>query len=275
MPFTGLAIAISAIDFSSTRVRWAAAAVLLLWIPWDYYQMRVQRRATLAKDDEVRAWMTDLGRFAARRPDLDAFVYAGVPAGFQHWGVEGALKYLYRRTSLDIRYVEDPEASRTMQRQRFAMLTWDPGHKRLAIAARAPGTPDASYVAMDPETPVWQLGDGWYSLEGTYRWMRAGATARLWRPADARCFEMRVNIGQEQLKTAGVQEVTVTVGGTKLEPRRFPRLAWQTARWNLAPASQGPVEVQFEVAPSFRPGNERRELGLAVGGFGFVPEARP
>jgi hypothetical protein len=273
VPFTGLATAISALDLSSVRARAAVAALFLLWFPWDYYQMRVQRRAKLARDDEVRAWMTALGRFAARSPETDGFVYAGAPAGFQHWGIEGAIKYFYKRGGLDIHFVEDPEAARTMRREKFAMFTWD--GKRLTIAPHTPGTRDVSYLAMDPATPVWQLGEGWYSLEDTYRWFRPGATARLWRPAGARRFEMRVNIGQEQMNTVGVQEVTVTVGGTKLEPRRFPRLAWQTQGWNLAPAAEGAVEVTLEVAPPFRPGNESRVLGLAVGGFGFVPETRP
>jgi len=275
VPFTGLAVAISAADLTSVRARAAAAMLFLLWFPWDYYQMRVERRAKLAKDDEVRAWMTDLGRFAARSPETDSFVYAGAPAGFQHWGIEGALKYFYRRNDLDIHFVGDPEAAQTMRKEKFAMLTWDARAKRLGIAAHTPGTRDVSYLAMNPGTPVWQLGDGWYDLEDTYRWLRPGATARLWRPVGARRFEVRVNIGQEQMQSVGVQEVTVTLDGTKLEPRRFPRLAWQTERWDVAPAPEGEVEVKFEVRPSFRPGNETRVLGLAVGGFGFLPEERP
>jgi hypothetical protein len=73
------------------------------------------------------------------------------------------------------------------------------------------------------------------------------------------------------MESAGPQQVRVTIGDVQLEPRRFPALAWQTTRWNLAPGKEGPVDVRFEVDPGFRPGNETRVLGLAVGGFGFVP----
>ena len=29
--------------------------------------------------------------------------------------------------------------------------------------------PDAAYVRMDHQTPLWQLGSGWYGLEGQFR----------------------------------------------------------------------------------------------------------
>ena len=48
------------------------------------------------------------------------------------------------------------------------------------------------------------------------------------------------------MNSVGPQEVTVTLGGMKLEPRRFPKLAWQVEQWDLPPAPAGQVEVTFD-----------------------------
>jgi hypothetical protein len=268
VPLLGLAIALSALDLADRRVRLAAAAALVLWIPWDYQQMRLQRHGKLAKDDEVRAWLTALEKFAAQSPPIEAFVFAGAPAGFQRWGVEGAIRYLFPAPKPEIRWSEDKDAARFLTRDRLAVLHWD--GQKLEVVSRTPETPDAAYLTMGGATPVWQLGDGWYSLEETFRWIRPSASARLYRPPGARWFELRVNVGREQLETAGAQPVTVKVGGMALEPCRFSSPGWHTRRWQLPEAGEGPVEVRFEVARGFRPNNETRVLGIAIGGFGFV-----
>jgi hypothetical protein len=270
VPFLGVAIMISAIDFSERWVQIAAAAALLAWLPWDYQQMRVERRAKLAKDDEVRAWVGGLREFARRSPEIDAFVFSGAPAGFQRWGIEGAIKYFYRRGDLDIRWSEDPEAAQATRRERFAMLTWD--GKKLEIASRGPDTALASYVPMDGKTPVWQLGDGWFGLENTFRWIRAAATARVYRPAGAGSFEVQVNIGPEQFKAVGGPTVTVELNGQALEPCVFKRWGWQTCRREPPSGPPGPVEMRVSVSPGYRAGNDPRDLGVAIGGFGFVEE---
>ena len=115
----GIAIAASALDMESRRTRAAVAAFFVLWLPWNYYRMRVERRAKLAKDDEV-ARLDDHARpvRGANRNQSDSFVFAGAPAGFQRWGIEGAIKYFYKRGDLNIHWVEDPDAAKTMREPR-------------------------------------------------------------------------------------------------------------------------------------------------------------
>lgn len=275
VPFTGLAVALSALDLDAPRVRIAAAALFLLWFPWNFQQMRLQRRAKLGKDAEVRTYMTTLERFAAHAQRIEAFVYAGAPGGYNRWGMEGAIKHFFHRQDLEVRFELDKEAPDVLKRDRFAMLTWDWSRKQLFIAAHTPETPDAAYLTMDSGTPVWQLGTGWHALEDTFRWMSPGAKAHLYRPAGARRFQLRVNIGPTQIQQAGVQQAIPSLNGQRLEPRSFPRTAWQTVEWDLPPGAPGEVEVQVDVKPGFTPENETRVLGLAVGGFGFVTEGKP
>jgi hypothetical protein len=274
VPLTGIAVALSAVDLESPRTRAIVTGLFLLWFPWDYQRMRVERRAKLAKDEEVRVWTQTLQRFLEKSPRIDAFVFAGAPAGFQRWGIEGALKYFTRRGDLEIHWAEDKDAQSAFTKSRFAMLTWDAGPKVLAIASHTPETPDAAYLKMDGGTPVWQLGEGWFALENTFRWIRPHATVRLWRPAGAGRFELRVNIGEQQLKEVGPQQVTVAIDGARLEPKRFPKLAWQVEQWSLPPGSEGEVQVTLDVNPALHPPNETRELGIAIGGIGFVKENR-
>jgi hypothetical protein len=271
MPLLGIAVALSAVELTAFAWRAAAALFLLLWLPWDYRSMRIQRRTRLAQADEARAYVTAIGQFAAKSDRIDAFVYSGAPVGFQHWGTEGAIRYFYERSDINVRYISDPDAPKVFQTPRFAMMSWDGGIRHLSFAVHTPETPDAAYLKMNETTPIWQLEQGWYPLEDTFRWTQPVATARLLRPAGALRFTMRVNIGAEQRKLAGVQQVTVSLNGVPIgPPRSFPDLAWQEAVWDLEPAAAGEVEVRVEVTPGFHPMNETRELGLAIGGFGFA-----
>ena len=63
-------------------------------------------------------------------------MFSGQPAGFERWGVEGALKYLFDRRDLKIAYAGEPAAARLMRNGRVAVLEWDEGLKRLNITVR-------------------------------------------------------------------------------------------------------------------------------------------
>jgi hypothetical protein len=117
----------------------ALALFLALWVPMDSRELRLRRRETLANDDEVRTWMSGVRRFAARGERVDAFVFSGTPAGFQDWGVAGALKYFYERGDLTVKDAGDPDAPALMETKRVALLKWDAGRKRLDIVMRGPG----------------------------------------------------------------------------------------------------------------------------------------
>jgi hypothetical protein len=266
-PLLGVAVMLSGFDFTDRRVQAATVAFALLWLPWNFQQMRLQRRAKLAKDDEVRVWVKGLQELEKKAPETESFVFAGAPGGLQRWGVEGAIRYVFARPKAEIRWIEDKEAWVVMQRRNFALLAWD--GVTLQTANRSPSEPDAPYVPMNMATPVWQLGEGWYGLEGAYRWIQPEADARLFRPAGARRFVLRVNIGQEQLDRVGRARVTLRLNGAALDPAEFSEAGWRTHAWDLPPAAPSTVKVTFTVEPGFTPGNETRRLGLAIGGFGF------
>jgi hypothetical protein len=130
LPFTGLAIALTGVAEALSPA--ALAIFLALWLPMDIHELRVRQRETLARDSEVRTWMSAVRRFAATREPVDAFVFDGAPAGFQRWGIEGALKYFYERGNLIVQS-RDEAAANPLPTRRVALLTWDAVRKRLEI----------------------------------------------------------------------------------------------------------------------------------------------
>jgi hypothetical protein len=134
VPFTGLAISIAGI--AGNRPIVSIALFFAMWLPMDIHALRLERRQTLAKDDGVRAWVTAAAAFADTAPSVDGFVFSGQPAGFERWGVEGALKYLFDRGDLKIAHAGEPAADRLLRNGRVAVLEWDEGLKRLNITVQ-------------------------------------------------------------------------------------------------------------------------------------------
>jgi len=134
LPFLGLAIAFAGIAETSHMV--SLALFFALWLPMDIHSLRLQRRETLAQDSEVRAWVTSAERFAAAKPQVDGFVFSGAPAGFERWGMEGALKYLFDRNDLKTAYAGEPAAAELLRRGKVALLRWDASMKRLTITVQ-------------------------------------------------------------------------------------------------------------------------------------------
>ena len=136
LPFTGLAIAISGLAESASPA--AVALFLALWLPMDLHEFRLRRRETLANDDAVRTWMNAVGRFAAGKERVDAFVFSGTPGAFHQWGVEGALKYFYERNDLTVKQAGEADAAALMHTKRVALLSWDAARRRLDITMHGP-----------------------------------------------------------------------------------------------------------------------------------------
>jgi hypothetical protein len=103
----------------------------------DIHELRLRRRETLARDDQIRTWMNGVRRFAEGGERVDAFVFSGSPSGFQRWGMEGALKYFYERGDLTVRSIDDAGVTSLMETRRVALLTWDGERRRLDIAVRS------------------------------------------------------------------------------------------------------------------------------------------
>ena len=129
LPFTGLAIALTGLV---EGLSWPWLALLLVaWAPLDVHAFRVQSRLTLARDNEIRAWVESVDAFAKSNPQVSSFVVDGAPEGFARWGVEGALKYIFQRFDLKVTYSGEPTAS-----ENPALLRWDRSRHRLEITPR-------------------------------------------------------------------------------------------------------------------------------------------
>ena len=114
-----------------------AALFLLLWLPRDLQVLRLDRRETLARDGQTRAWVTGVETFAKYGQPVEAFVFSGAPEGFHRWGVEGALAYVYRRDDLRVYATGQSAVPQVLASKRVALLEWDGAS--LSIIEHGPG----------------------------------------------------------------------------------------------------------------------------------------
>jgi len=265
LPFTGLALALTgAAEMCHPAV---IVAGLLLFCPLELHDLRLQRRDTLSKDDDARAWVTTFRKFAAGAGTVDTFWWNGAPDGFGGFGIEGAIKCFYPGAGFQIRHYDRPPVA--VDDNRVAVLTWNGGLHKLDIVAHGPGTRDASYIDANVGTPVWQLGDGWSNPEGGYRWIAPLTTVRFERPEGAARFEMSVLASTARLQSAGALTVQVSWDGVDLPVQSVTKPGWQVVQWNLAAAPAGAVNVTIRTEPPFQSPGDPRTLGIAVGSLGF------
>jgi len=274
VPLTGLAIACAGL--AETRPRTIVILFFLLWIPWNEYNLWRKRRQALAADDENRIYAKAAADAVHLHPDTRMFIYDGTPSTMHYWGIMGILRIAAHAGDFRLSSVQDKNISQELRSGNVTILSWDSTYKKLSVAARTTGVPDAPYIRMDHSTPLWQLGSGWWGLEGRFRWTEPKATARLYRPAGVRQFELIVNLSPQMLQDIGHTEVQVTIDGHPLGKRQFAARAWQGARWDLDPAPAGEVDVEFQADPPYHPpAPDSRVLGVPIGAFGFVtPEKK-
>lgn len=265
VPFTGLAVAFSGAAQALHPA--VLAAFFLLWTPLDHWEMRRERKATLALDDQIRAWVTSVADVVRSHRKPEAVIWEGAFPGFEHWGQEGTLHYLYHDMGLKVYYIDDPEAAAAALAPRVARLTWNVGEHKLSARFREPPA-DKPYLEMSAPETAGQLGEGWYAPQGDYRWSAPQAVLQLPRPAGATHFELRLVIGPAQLRALRKVTVHVAIAGQQLDKRSFHKTGWQTAAWQLPPTAAGTVKVTVTATPYQAPPDQRM-LGLAVGGIGF------
>jgi hypothetical protein len=269
LPLAGLAVAVAAI--SARAPAWSVAAFFLIWLPWNYHHLRIQRRTALTIARENRAYAGELFRVAATVPDLRVFLYDGAPPAFARWGVQGALQCFYRQ-QVEVFAIEDQDLAQATAGKDLALLSWDPIKRKILPVRRRADEPPASFIRMERQTPSWQLLDGWFPRSGSFRWTRPTARATLLRPAGARRFELVVNAGPPYIAAVKRGEVEVFLNGALIGRAEFTREGWQTAGFDLEPAPASVVEVTFRARPELRdPPNNPVALGLPIGGFGFPP----
>ncbi len=267
LPAAMLALALAA---ASVRVPAPAlAALFLLWLPFNYLRLRELRRAALTVADENRAYTQALLKSVEPLAATRLFVYDGAPSAMNRWGVEGILRYAYRE-QVGLYALDEPLAPEKIRSADAALLVWDAPSRVLSVVPKRAGEPLASFIRMTPETPVWQLREGWHGRSGYFRWIRPSASATLYRPEEARQFEVVVNAGPDYLRIVGRVSLEVTLDGRVIGRREFHQPGWHAVRWDLAPAPPGEVLVGFRASPPCCPGDpDPKALGIPIGAFGF------
>jgi hypothetical protein len=273
LPLAGLSIAAAAI--AARAPAWSVGAFFLVWLPWNYHNLRLERRAALTIAQENQAYVKELSRVAAALPESRVFIYDGLPSAMASWGMQGALRFIYS-AEISVFSIEDRDLAQSAAGKDVALLSWDPVTRKLIQASRRANEPPAGYVRMDRQTPVWQLLDGWLPRSGFFRWTHPVARAVLKRPEGAHRFELVANIGPPYIAAVQRGEVEVLLDGKSIGRAEFTREGWQTVGFDLAPAPASIVEVTFRAKPELRiPPDNPVALGLPVGAFGFpAPESR-
>jgi hypothetical protein len=266
LPLAGLAVMASAAA-AMPRLTAVIACLCVLWIPFNVAQLKKNRRATLAADDEVRAYVSALVDYARVSSSTRTFVFDGLPAGYHSWGTEGVLRLLYGYPNPALYHVGDKEAAAALKMDDVALLAWDPVERRLAVFSSKSPLP---YVDRGRRAPPWQLGDGWFEPENGFRWTGPHAGARISSPRNTAAFELVVNISTRQLQETGPARVALKLDGIDIGSRQVTQSGVQTLRWPVRAKDAGTVAVDLAVTPEYRPSNgDPRRLGLAVVAFGF------
>jgi hypothetical protein len=270
-----LPLALLAAAFPAVETRLAAAlagAFFAVWIFWNHVQLRAHRRATLAIADENRSYVAQLGEMMRVAPDVHTFIYDGAPPEMHRWGVEGAVRWFARPgVATSVYPIDDRDLKKVFDADALTLFYWDSARRHLGSFTRHAGEHDASHVTIGRASPIWQLGEGWFQLENRYRWIGPRATARLYRPPEARRFELGVNVGEKLIQDVGRTEVTVLADGQEICRQVFDQPGPAKTYGVLKPAPAGVVTIEFRVQPGYRPtATDPRVLGVAITSFGFL-----
>ncbi len=268
LPLTGAAIEFGAL--AGIVPVPAVLAFFALWVPWNVIQLRMDRRTTLTVDDAARSYVSALMAFARTHPKPPVFVRLGSPASFQVWGLQAALRYEYHVVGDTLRIIDEKAARAIPHGTEMAFINYDPVRGKTVVLWDDPSVPRSPYIDMNAETPVWQLGTGWFPAEGGFRWMGARARATVGWPVSARRFQVVANINPAILSSKSYVELDVVLDGHDLGHRKFNKPGVVSAQWDLPVRSndEGQVEIVVDSAIHIPP--DPRLLGVAIVSFGMV-----
>ncbi|MBZ5591008.1 MAG: hypothetical protein LAP39_02145 [Acidobacteriia bacterium] len=268
VPLAGAALMLASL--ADGHYRWATLLLLVLWIPWDFVYFRELRRINLQRELRNRAYVGAIENFARLNPSPRLFVYDALPEEFHDWGVVGALRTVYRNTTITAQHIDYPGSVELIQKGDAAWLHWNRRDGRLDIVQHAPG-PALPYLRMDITTPAGQLIDGWYALEDDFRWMKPDARAVVLRPASARNFEVVACVLPEQIGRGHAISLRVLLNAQPLRQHDFTVPGCQSVEWPAPPGPAGNVKVEFHIAPPYIPPQpDSRILGITMKSFGFT-----
>lgn len=267
VPLLGAAIAVAAVA-ERARPVWLVPSFFLLWVPLNYAELRVQRKATLHFAQDSRAYVERLQANLPRWSSARTVITDGVPAGLNTWGADAALRLLSRP---DLKVLPlDRRPAWSKLRGGVAVIGWDPRFRKLDVVTGDAGRADAAYVTIDFGAPFWQLGEGWYQREDRLCWIQPRALAQLRRPRDARQFELVAGVQPAQIAQTGPTHVEILLEGRPLGSAEFSEPGIRKLHWQLPPGAAGTANVEFRVHPPFLPpSGDPRTLGIAVMEFGF------
>jgi hypothetical protein len=263
VPLIGLAIAVS---FATPVV---AVLLFVVWLPWNYMQIKPYRNQNLAQAEERIKWFQTARDFVAAHPQTERFVYDSAPESLTSLGINGALRGLRPpEASTYIAAIGSNEARDLLTHPPFALLTWDAGyHRLLALGNR----PDVPYIRLDSSAPAWQLEQGWSGNQGPFRWMEPTAKARLFRPREARTFQILVYVSQVYIERLNESKFEVLLGGNSLGIQTLREAKPTKISFPLPDGPEGIVQVEFRVSPPLTGPDISGALGQPIGEFGFVP----
>jgi len=109
-----------------------------------------------------------------------------------------------------------------------------------------------SYLRCSDYVPKSQLGDGWYENDKDVCRAKPAAELTLYRPADAREFEI-------SLPRQGALKVTVFEDGVSLGT--LSRSDREPLRWKLVPGTSGDKHIKIVSEPA----------GTSIGSLGYEP----
>jgi hypothetical protein len=268
-----IGIAISAGVLADRHPRVTVAALLLVWVPWNYVNLRRLRGEEVARGRAAHVYVANVIKAAQQYPAIRTYFYHDVP---MDWYVIPAAVRVAQHYTGDVRAfrVDDPSALATLRSQPLLLLDWEPSPPPGSVVAlaRTPQTADLGYIRFDRSTPLWQLERGFNLADrAAYRWIGPSAIARLWRPEGAKHFELTVNASDAMFKYVQRSHLRVLIDGRLIGERDFDHQAVEPLRWNLDPAPAGTARVDFEVTPGFKTTPDGDPLALNIGAFGFVP----
>jgi hypothetical protein len=266
LPLAGLALMAAAVA-SQTHLMPVVALFCVLWIPWNILRLRKNRNVTLAADSDYYSYVSSLVNWAHHAKEVRLVVYDGLPAGFNPWGLSGALQFLYGEPGPALRPFTSEDNGAALQREDIAVLQWNAVNRRLNVIS-----PQSSlaYVRTDAQTALGQLGPGWYGQEHGIRWSSTHASASLARFEGSRDFELAVKVSPMQMQQTGPITVDAAINGQALGNRQISSPGLQTLRWPAAQSTAGEAVIEIAVSPEYRPPNgDTRGLGVPVVGFGF------
>ena len=271
VPLIGIAVVIGALAHRHPKA--VLAALLLVWIPWNFVNLRRLRKAEIARGDTARIYVANIVKAAQQHPNISTYLYNQLP---MPWYVIPAVVHLVHHEHEDVTVlaVDDPKAAGPLASQPLVLLDWEPAPipGSVVTLAHTPETPDVGHITMNRFTPLWQFESGWnFGERGPYRWIEPSAVVRLTRPTGGAHFELTANVTKEYLNYVHRSHLRVVIDGRLIGERDFDHPGLEVLRWNLDPAPFATVRVSFQVQPGFRVDPQGRLFGLSVGDFGFVP----